>query len=97
MAAKCIKPHEAKSTYETQLGSLWCIVTGRKHMIGIIMNTEEQAEMLESIKAELDTNPRLAMDFPRLVGAVGCGRRRRLSRPTIARCGSAARARKSGA
>lgn len=63
---------EAKSTYETQLGSVWCIVTGRKHMIGIIMNTEEQAaEMLESIKAELDTNPRLAMDFP---GACGRGR-----------------------
>jgi len=60
---------EAKSTYETQLGSLWCIVTGRKHMIGIIMNTEEQAaEMLESIKAELDTNPRLALDFPDAVG-----------------------------
>lgn len=60
---------EAKSTYETQLGSLWCIVTGRKHMIGIIMNTEEQAsEMLESIKAELDTNPRLGMDFPEACG-----------------------------
>ncbi len=60
---------EAKSTYETQLGSLWCIVTGRKHMIGIIMNTEEQAaEMLESIKAELDTNPRLALDFPEACG-----------------------------
>jgi predicted phage terminase large subunit-like protein len=60
---------EAKSTYETQLGSLWCIVTGRKHMIGIIMNTEERAaEMLESIKAELDTNPRLAMDFPEACG-----------------------------
>ena len=60
---------EAKSTYETQLGSLWCIVTGRKHMIGIIMNTEEQAaEMLESIKAELDTNPRLAQDFPEACG-----------------------------
>lgn len=60
---------EAKSTYETQLGSLWCIVTGRKHMIGLIMNTEEQAaEMLESIKAELDTNPRLAMDFPEACG-----------------------------
>ncbi|QSB03432.1 phage terminase large subunit [Methylomonas sp. EFPC1] len=60
---------EAKSTYETQLGSLWCIVTGRKHMIGIIMNTEEQAaEMLESIKAELDTNPRLIMDFPDACG-----------------------------
>lgn len=60
---------EAKSTYEIQLGSLWCIVTGRKHMIGIIMNTEEQAaEMLESIKAELDTNPRLALDFPEACG-----------------------------
>ncbi|MDP8567914.1 phage terminase large subunit [Methylophilus aquaticus] len=76
---------EAKSTYETQLGSLWCICRAtyidalikalqlpkkaRKHMIGIIMNTEEQsAEMLESIKAELDTNPRLAMDFPEATG-----------------------------
>lgn len=60
---------EAKSTYETQLGSLWCICTGRKHMLGIIMNTEAQAaEMLESIKAELDTNPRLAMDFPDACG-----------------------------
>lgn len=60
---------EAKSTYETQLGSLWCIVTGRKHMIVICMNTEEQAaEMLESIKAELDSNPRLAQDFPEACG-----------------------------
>jgi len=60
---------EAKSTYETQLGSLWCVLTNRKHMIGIIMNTEEQAaEMLESIKAELDTNPRLLMDFPEATG-----------------------------
>ena len=60
---------EAKSTYETQLGSLWCIVTGRKHLIGIIMNTLEQAaEMLESIKAELDTNPRLLNDFPDSTG-----------------------------
>lgn len=72
---------EAKSTYETQLGSLWCIcradylaslglpAKARKHMIGIIMNTEEQAaEMLESIKAELDTNPRLLLDFPEATG-----------------------------
>jgi predicted phage terminase large subunit-like protein len=60
---------EAKSTYCTQLGTLWCVVTGRKHLIGILMNTEEQAaEMLESIKAELDTNPRLAMDFPEAAG-----------------------------
>ena len=72
---------EAKSTYETQLGSLWSICRAlfieelglpskaRKHMIVIVMNTEEQAaEMLESIKAELDTNPRLAMDFPDATG-----------------------------
>lgn len=76
---------EAKSTYETQLGSLWCICRAkwldehgakrgiakkaRKHLIAIVMNTEEQAsEMLESIKAELDTNPRLAQDFPDAVG-----------------------------
>ncbi|MDR0673350.1 MAG: phage terminase large subunit [Zoogloeaceae bacterium] len=60
---------EAKSTYETQLGTLWCVATKRKNMIGILMNTEEQAaEMLESIKAELDTNPRLLMDFPDATG-----------------------------
>ncbi|PAS91302.1 MAG: hypothetical protein CGU29_17230, partial [Candidatus Dactylopiibacterium carminicum] len=48
---------EAKSTYETQLGSLWCICRAdylaqlvptanqkaRKHLIGIIMNTLEQS------------------------------------------------------
>lgn len=60
---------EAKSTYCTQLGTLWCIVTGRKNMIGLLMNTEEQAaEMLESIKAELDSNPRLGMDFAQATG-----------------------------
>lgn len=72
---------EAKSTYETQLGTLWCIcranylagrglpAKARKHMVGIVMNTQEQAdEMLASIKAELDTNPRLAQDFPEAVG-----------------------------
>ncbi|AJF00072.1 phage terminase large subunit [Pandoraea apista] len=70
---------EAKSTYETQLGTLWCIVTGRKHMIGIFMNILEQAaEMLESIKAELDSNPRLSMDFPD-----ACGRGRVWQATTI--------------
>jgi predicted phage terminase large subunit-like protein len=60
---------EAKSTYCTQLASLWCAVTGRKHLIVLIMNTEEQAiEMLAAVKAELDTNPRLAMDFPEACG-----------------------------
>ena len=60
---------EAKSTYVTQLGVLWCIVTQRKHMVAILMNSEEQAaEMLAAISAELDTNPRLAMDFAQATG-----------------------------
>ena len=76
---------EAKSTYETQLGSLWCICRAeyvadlirrgklpekaKKHLIVIVMNTEEQAaEMLEAIKSELDTNPRLQADFPDAFG-----------------------------
>lgn len=72
---------EAKSTYETQLGTLWCVcranylaalglpAKARKHMIAVVMNTQEQAdEMLASIKAELDTNPRLAQDFPEATG-----------------------------
>ena len=76
---------EAKSTYETQLGTLWSICRAkwldevgikqgisrkaRKHLVVIVMNTEEQsAEMLESIKAELDSNPRLAQDFPEAMG-----------------------------
>jgi predicted phage terminase large subunit-like protein len=60
---------EAKSTYCTQLASLWCAVTDRKHLIVLVMNTEEQAiEMLAAIKAELDTNPRLSMDFPEACG-----------------------------
>ncbi|WP_306602533.1 phage terminase large subunit [Azonexus sp.] len=74
---------EAKSTYETQLGALWCIgranylaelvphasKKARKWMIVVTMNTLEQAaEMLEAIKAELDSNPRLAADFPKAVG-----------------------------
>ncbi|MDR2508171.1 MAG: hypothetical protein LBD67_09320 [Candidatus Accumulibacter sp.] len=61
----CLAPRgEAKSIYETQLGSLWCIVAARKRMIRIIMSAEEQAvEMLGSVKAELDANPRLRMDF----------------------------------
>lgn len=74
---------EAKSTYETQLGTLWCICRAnylaelvpqaskkaRKWMIVITMNTLEQAaEMLEAIKAELDSNPRLDADFPKAVG-----------------------------
>ncbi|MFZ4537831.1 phage terminase large subunit [Propionivibrio sp.] len=61
---------EAKSTLVSQLFSLWCILTGRKHFIVIVMDSIDQAyPMLEAIKAELEFNPRLLCDFPDVAGA----------------------------
>lgn len=60
---------EAKSTLGTQLTVIWCIVTGRKHFIPIVMDAWDQAAtMLEAVKTELTENPRLAMDFPAATG-----------------------------
>ncbi|MGH1429789.1 MAG: phage terminase large subunit [Neptuniibacter sp.] len=60
---------EAKSTIVTQLLTLWCDITGRKFFMGIIMDSIDQAEqMLSAIKVELESNPRLAMDFPKACG-----------------------------
>lgn len=61
---------EAKSTLVSQLFVIWCIVTGRKRYPVIVMDSIDQAyPMLEAIKAELEFNPRLAMDFPEACGA----------------------------
>ena len=60
---------EAKSTLATQLFGLWCAVTEQKHYIVIVMDALDQAlPMLEAIKAELDSNPRLMQDFPAACG-----------------------------
>jgi predicted phage terminase large subunit-like protein len=60
---------EAKSTLTTQIFVTWCIVQGLKHYIPIIMDAFDQAAtMLEAIKAELEANPRLALDFPEACG-----------------------------
>lgn len=60
---------EAKSTLVSQLFVLWCIVTGRKRYAVIVMDSIDQAyPMLEAIKAELEFNPRLQMDFPEATG-----------------------------
>ncbi|MFM2056060.1 MAG: hypothetical protein RLY71_445 [Pseudomonadota bacterium] len=60
---------EAKSTLVSQLFVLWCLVTGRKKYPVIVMDSIDQAyPMLEAIKAELEFNPRLAMDFPEACG-----------------------------
>jgi predicted phage terminase large subunit-like protein len=60
---------EAKSTICTQLFVIWCVVCELYWMIPIVMDTFEQAaEMLEAIKAELESNPRLLMDYPEATG-----------------------------
>lgn len=60
---------EAKSTLVTQMWSLWLIVNGYKHFGVIVMDSIDQAyPMLEAIKAELEFNPRLALDFPEACG-----------------------------
>ncbi|WP_447886341.1 phage terminase large subunit [Serratia fonticola] len=60
---------EAKSTLVSQLFNLWCIIRGIKHYPVIIMDSIDQAyPMLEAIKAELEFNPRLIMDFPEVCG-----------------------------
>lgn len=61
---------EAKSTLVSQLFVLWCIIRAIKHYPVIVMDSIDQAyPMLEAIKAELQFNPRLLMDFPEATGA----------------------------
>ena len=60
---------EAKSTMLMLLFPLWVAITERKHYIVLIMDVLDQAlPALESIKAELDSNPRLLRDFPDACG-----------------------------
>lgn len=60
---------EAKSTITSQIFVIWCVVTERKHYLCIVMDAFDQAAtMLEAIKAELESNPRMAMDFPEVCG-----------------------------
>jgi predicted phage terminase large subunit-like protein len=60
---------EAKSTITSQLWVLWCVITERKWYPIIGMDAFDQAAiMLEAIKAELEANPRLSMDWPEATG-----------------------------
>jgi predicted phage terminase large subunit-like protein len=60
---------EAKSTLVSLIFVLWCLVFERKRYLLIIMDAFDQATtMLEAVKAELEANPRLAMDFPQATG-----------------------------
>jgi predicted phage terminase large subunit-like protein len=60
---------EAKSTFCSQLFPLWCIARRAKHYIIVAMDVNAQAcGMVEAIKAELESNPRLKLDFPEICG-----------------------------
>lgn len=60
----------AKSTLTTQIFTLWCALRRVKRFIIIAMDTYEQAAlMVEAIKVEIESNPRLAYDFPEFCGA----------------------------
>lgn len=59
----------AKSTIVTQIFVIFCLVTGRKKYPVVVMDALDQAlPMLEAIKAELEFNPRLIMDYPKATG-----------------------------
>lgn len=63
---------EAKSTITSQIFVIWVTVTERKWYSMIGMDAFDQAAiMLEAIKAEMEGNPRLAMDFPGSCGGAG--------------------------
>lgn len=60
---------EAKSTMVSLFFVIWAIITYKKHYILLIADTIEQSvSLLEAIKVELTSNPRLQQDFPESTG-----------------------------
>lgn len=59
----------AKTTWTSVIGSLWCLCYERKSFVVLISDTTTQAEgNLEAIREELEGNPLLLADFGDLVG-----------------------------
>lgn len=66
---------EAKSTKVSLIFLLWCVVRQAYHYPLLFMDAFEQAAgMLEAVKVELESNPRLRSDFPEAAGATGVWR-----------------------
>ena len=60
---------EAKSTLVSLQFALWCLLTGRKRFPLLISDTADQAKtLLAAVKAELEANARLHLDYPEAVG-----------------------------
>lgn len=59
----------AKSTLVSLIYPIWRALIGRSRYIMIVMDVFAQAALqLEAVKAELEVNARLAMDFPEIAG-----------------------------
>jgi len=60
----------AKSTLTSQIFVMWVALQRLKRFVVIGMDTYDQAAlMVEAIKVELESNPRIAHDFPEFAGA----------------------------
>lgn len=60
----------AKSTLVSQIFVMWCALLRLKRFEVVVMDTYEQAAlMVEAIKVEIESNPRLAYDWPEFAGA----------------------------
>lgn len=69
MAVAAPRSH-AKSTLITLAFALWCVVYEREPFIVIVSDTASQAQdHLAHLKQELESNERLAEDFPHLCGS----------------------------
>ncbi|MCY4214338.1 MAG: phage terminase large subunit [Gammaproteobacteria bacterium] len=61
---------EGKSVLCSLVLPLWALLTGRKRFCVLLSDVSDQAQLLlAAIKAELEANPRLAMDRPDSAGA----------------------------
>ena len=59
----------AKSTWVSLIAPLWCVAGKRRNFIGLFSDTTSQAnDFLEIVKLELESNQRLAQDFPEICG-----------------------------
>ena len=60
---------EMKTTIISQALPLWCMMFGYKHYITLVSDAFDQAAaIMEAVKAEIEINPRIAMDFPEVAG-----------------------------
>ena len=66
-------PRGSGKTTLIEVACIWAILNGARKFVALIGSSKQAAiEMLDSVKAELSTNERLAEDFPREVGPFVC-------------------------